>query len=66
MYIIGIFENIHVYRYIHVQGSVTALQRGSPDAFRPEAGRGDSTIDGAYMDGECVLHMWWLLIAIHG
>ena len=37
--------------YSKVRGSLTGHMMGSPDAFRPEAWRGLSTIDDAYMDG---------------
>jgi len=41
------------WQYTAVRGSVTGISMGSPDAFRPEAGRGSSspTIDDAYVDG---------------
>ena len=37
--------------YSKVRGTLTARMMGSPDSFRPESGRGPTTIDDAYVDG---------------
>ncbi|KAH8054910.1 calcium ion binding protein [Aureococcus anophagefferens] len=34
-----------------VRGKVVGYGMGSPDSFRPESGRGEATIDDAYVDG---------------
>lgn len=45
--------------YSRVRGAVQALSKGSPDAFREEAGRssgGEPTIDEPYVDGVSITH----------
>ena len=39
------------YVYDAVRGKVVGYGMGSPDSFRPESGRGEATIDDAYVDG---------------
>ena len=62
---------VHGVQYTRVCGKIIGYQSGSPDAFRPDNRRGQTTTDSNYVDGISITHgsprthIWTFAAALH-